>query len=120
MSGVCDRIFSPAPTGTYQLEVASSDGGSNVTISGRHGVDGLEVESWTQSDLLNQTIDLEVRDSERHQIVVLATFVTDATVVVTVRRNGAEVVPPCTLTRDGNDQAAVALLAALPQGGDNQ
>lgn len=112
MPGVCDRILAPAPPGNYELETSSADSTNDVTLTGSHSVNGVVVATWTQSSLFNQTIPIAVHAGESHQTILQATFKNDATVTVSMKRNGSDAVPPCTLTRSGNDQSAIALIAA--------
>jgi hypothetical protein len=98
------------------LLVSSASGPNEVTVTGSRSIDGAILATWVHSEIMNQPKDIVVAAGERHQVLVQASFTSDATVTVTMRRDGVDVVPPCTLTQIGNDQCAIALIAASDQG----
>jgi hypothetical protein len=123
----CDRIKTNAALGTYVLKVGSAD--SDVLVGGARSVNGVEVQTWTHAQLFNKPQPFDVAKGERHQIIVNATFTgganaagaggsntattggSNATVTVVVTMDDQPVAPPCTLTRQGDVMAAIAVLA---------
>lgn len=106
---VCRRVISPAELGQYELHVSAA--GPNVVLNGIHSVDGVEVDSWTHSELVREGPHaITVAKRERHRILVFASFKSADKAEVELVRDG-QTLRKCDLERDGKTSSSMSVLA---------
>jgi hypothetical protein len=114
MAGVCRKVKVRAVPGDYELQVSGAD--SNVVVQGSHGKNGKVQDKWLNADLLNRTQTIAVAATERHQLIVVATFTQNATdtskVTVRVVKGEQDVMDACVLTPKDKHMAVMSVITA--------
>jgi hypothetical protein len=106
---VCEKIIAPAQLGEYELHV--SQNGTSDAVHGARAVNGVEVETWTHSDLVeNSPQRFIVNEGERHSIKVFGTFIADDIFNVDLRYAG-DSVGTCELKKDGDTSSSMGIVA---------
>jgi hypothetical protein len=114
--GVCRNRKTGANVGEYELKVESAD--ANVTVHGFHAINGKRQSTWVNSDLFNSSKKFTVQQTERHQTLVVATFLPAANantkVTVTILHGGNSVMTPCVLQPNGRTESLMSVITPPP------
>jgi hypothetical protein len=115
MGGICRNMKVNASLGEYEIKVASSD--ALVTLQGFHAIDGRRQTAWTHADLFNSSKKFTVAAAQRHQTLVIATFLpgsnASSKVTVSIQQAGADVMQPCELQPGLRTTSSMSILAPL-------
>jgi hypothetical protein len=116
VDGICRNQKPNAPVGEYEIKVQAAD--SAVTLQGFHAINGKRQTTWSHAELFNSSKKFTVQAKQRHQTIVIATFLPGANagsskVTVTIQTGGADAMVPCVLQPGGMTTSSMSILAPL-------